>query len=498
MCSFYDGLESNFVIWYNCGSENFIKKIYFLLGDILLMDNISAVILAAGEGKRMKSKTSKVLCEVAFKPMLNWVISACQNMGCKKSNICVVLPPNNQDIIEATNNELNYVVQNNRLGTGDAVKQALPFIANLPNNANILIMLGDAPLITSEVLNNLYEHHIAKKNVLTVLSANVKDPSGYGRIVRNKINNNQLLKIVEETECTAEEKNIAEINSGVMCFKKEALEYTLTKLENNNSNGEYYITSAISILLNKGEKVGVFNCYNPSVVLGANTKFQLMKMNDISRLKIIEELSNNGVEFISSSGVIISPDVKIGKNTVIYPGVILKGNTVIGNNCVITSNSQIEDGIVGNSVVIQSSYITNAKIGNNVKIGPFCNIRPNSNIADNVKIGDFVEVKNSNVGEKTSIAHLTYVGDSDVGKNVNFGCGCVTVNYNGVKKYRTVIGDNCFIGCNTNLIAPVKIGNNVYTAAGSTVTDDVSDSSLCIARAKQVVKKGWKIKNTKE
>lgn len=462
------------------------------------MNDLSAVILAAGEGKRMKSKTSKVLCEVAFKPMLNWVIGACQNVGCKKSNICVILPPNSQAIVKATNNELNYVVQKERLGTGHAVKQALPFINGLPDSANILIMLGDTPLIPAEVLTDLYQHHVAEKNVLTVLSADVKNPSGYGRIVRNKVSNNQLLKIVEELDCSGEEKHISEINSGVMCFKKEALKYCLTKLNNKNSKYEYYITSAVPILLGKCEKVGVFNCHNPNVVLGANTKFQLIELNNIARLKIIEELTNKGVEFISSNGVVISPDVKIGENTIIYPGVILKGNTIIGNDCVITSNSQISDSTIGNGVIIQSSYIIDSKIGNNVRIGPFCNIRPNSDVADEVKIGDFVEVKNSNIGKKTSIAHLTYIGDSDVGENVNFGCGCVTVNYNGVRKYRTIIGDNCFIGCNTNLIAPIKVGNNVYTAAGSTVTADIPDSSLCIARAKQVVKKGWKIKNTEE
>ena len=460
------------------------------------MKDIGVIVLAAGEGKRMKSKDSKVLCKLIFKPMIRWVIDSCENIGCKKSDICIVCPENNESIIQATDNNFNYVFQKERLGTAHAVSMARDFIKEIDKN-NILIMLGDAPLVSENILEDFYNYHVEENNSLTVLSSDVKDPFGYGRIVRDKNNYKNLLKIVEELECDFSEKLITEINSGVMLFKKESLLLALDNIDNNNKKKEYYITSAVSVLLRQGKRVGVFNCHDEAVVLGANTRFQLLKINNIARLRIIEKLANEGVEFISSDGVIISPDVTIGEGSIIYPGVIIKSGTVIGKNCEITSSSYIESSQIGDGAAIKASYIVGSKIGNNVRIGPFSNVRPNCDIYDGVKIGDFVEVKNSVVCQKTSIAHLTYVGDSDVGENVNFGCGCVTVNYDGVNKYRTTIGDNCFIGCNTNLVAPVKIGNNAYTAAGSTVTEDVPDNSLCIARSRQVIKENWKIRNRK-
>ena len=458
------------------------------------MKDISVVVLAAGEGKRMKSNKSKVLAEVLFKPMINWVVDSCLKLGLSCTNICVVTPEDNHGIVEATENKFVYVVQKERLGTAHAVAQARDFINKTESN-NILLMLGDAPFVSSDILKNFCDHHVERDNSLTILSSDVKDPTGYGRIIRDADNSENLLKIVEEVDCDDFEKQVEEINSGVMCFKKDALLMALDSIDNDNLKQEYYITSAVEILLTKNKKVGAFNCFDEKVVLGANTRFQLLQMNEIARRSEIERLADSGVEFVSFDGVVIEPGVEIGEGSVVFPNVVLKKNTKIGKNCTVTSNSHIENTRIGDNVVIKSSYIENSEIGNNVKIGPFSNIRPNSLIKDNVKIGDFVEIKNSSVDEGTSVAHLTYVGDSDVGKKVNFGCGCVTVNYDGKKKFRTVIGDNCFIGCNTNLIAPVKIGDGAYTAAGSTVTEDVPENSMCIARSRQVVKKDWKLKN---
>ncbi len=457
------------------------------------MKNISVIILAAGEGKRMKSEKSKVLCDVLFKPMINWVVDSCKNICCKDENICIVCPPNNKDIVDETGRRFLYVTQKERRGTAHAIKQAHDFIINKAQD-NILILLGDVPLISDEVVRNFCQHHVDKENSMTVLSSNVENSFGYGRIIRDADNNELVRKIVEEIDCSEEEKNINEINSGVMCFKKDDLLLALGEIKNNNAKGEFYITSAIDVLLSHNKKVGVYRCNNSVEVLGANDRNQLLKLNAVAQKRVIEKLLNNGVEFVSLDGVVIGPDVKIGGGTLIYPGVVLTGNTIIGKNCVITSSSNINNSTIGDNTVIKSSYVDDSTVGSSVKIGPFSNIRPNCYINDEVKIGDFVEVKNSNINKKTSIAHLTYVGDSYVGEKVNFGCGCVTVNYDGKNKHRTVIGNNCFIGCNTNLIAPVKVADDVYIAAGSTVTDDVPENSMCIARARQIIKKDWKLK----
>lgn len=461
-----------------------------------IKNNVNAIILAAGEGKRMKSKTSKVLCELLFEPMINWVIRNLQSFGCKDSDICVVCPDDKDSkelIISKTNNKFCYVTQKQRLGTAHAVKQAINFIKSSKND-NILIMLGDAPLVSENILRDFYDYHLSENNSLTILSSDVKNPFGYGRILRDPNNKKNILKIIEELDCDQDQKIISEINSGVMCFKKQALLFALDKINNHNIKNEYYITSAVSVLKNENQKVGAFNCRDEKVVLGANTRFELLNMNEIARFEVIKKLAQSGVEFISTEGVVISPNVKIGEGSVIYPGVVLKDSCEIGEDCVITSNSFISSSVIGSGCVIKSSYIDSSTIGQNVTIGPFSNIRPGCNIKSGVKIGDFVEIKNSNIDQKTSVAHLTYIGDSDVGEKVNFGCGCVTVNYNGLEKHRTIIGDNCFIGCNTNLIAPVRLGNDVYTAAGSTITDDIPDGAMSIARSRQINKTNWKIK----
>ena len=457
------------------------------------MKNVLSIILAAGKSNRMKTSTPKVLCEILFKPMIKWVVDSCKNFGCKDSNICIIYSDEGKSIVSETNNKLVYRLQAQRLGTGHAVMQAKDFIEN-SDQEDVLIMLGDVPLISSDVLSELYSTHVDQDNTATILSSDVQDPYGYGRIIRDEYNPDFVLSITEELDFNVCQKAIKEINSGVMCFKREDLLKALDKIDNNNVKKEYYITSVIDILVSMNKKIGAYNCKDEALVSGVNTRAQLMQINNIARLNVIEKLAiNQGVEFLSDQGVIISPEVEIGSGSTIYPGVIIKGKTTIGSSCIITSNSFIEDSIIDDNTIVKSSYISNSNIGKNVKIGPFSNIRPNCFIKNDVKIGDFVEVKNSLIGEKTSVAHLTYIGDSDVGKNVNFGCGCVTVNYDGINKYRTIIEDDCFIGCNTNLVAPVRIGKGGYTAAGTTVTDDVPSDSMCIARSRQVVKHGWKL-----
>lgn len=281
------------------------------------------------------------------------------------------------------------------------------------------------------------------------------------------------------------------MNSGAYWFKTQDLLLVLDKLQNNNVQGEYYLTDVIGLLIEKGKKCGTFISQDKTVILGANDRRTLYQLSNLAQCAIIKRHMENGVEFLNTNDVLISPDVTIDTDTVIYPGTILKGKTSIGKNCVIGPNSLIATSIIGNNCTINSSQVYDSTVGNSVTVGPFSQLRPHSNLADKVKIGDFVEVKNSTLGEGSSIAHLTYVGDSDVGKHVNFGCGVVTVNYDGENKARTTIGDYSFIGCNTNLIAPVTIGNGAYTAAGSTINKDVPDGSLGIARERQTNYSNW-------
>ncbi len=339
------------------------------------------------------------------------------------------------------------------------------------------------------------ELHTAQNNSVTVITAELDNPFGYGRIVRSR--SDGIAEIIEEKDASAAQKKIKEVNSGAYWFKTSDLLDFLSKLAPQNAQGEYYLTDTIGIAVSEGRRAGVYLTENKDVVLGANTRKELLMLRENARRKVIEKHMDGGVDFICTDGVIIGPDVEIEAATVIQPGTILKGKTKIGAHSKIGPNCLIDNTIIGRHCRLNAVQAYDSVIEDNVKIGPFVHIRPDSHIKSGVKIGDFVEVKNSVVGEQTSIAHLTYVGDSDVGKKVNFGCGTVTVNYDGVSKQRCEIGDSCFIGCNTNLIAPVKLGNGVYTAAGSTITKDVPDYALAVERSPLKVKEGYSLRKLK-
>lgn len=275
------------------------------------------------------------------------------------------------------------------------------------------------------------------------------------------------------------------------CFDKEALLSSISKINNKNSQNEYYLTDVIKIMISEGKKVGTYKVNDRNDIMGINDRMQLAEANKIIKRRVNEKHMKEGVTIIDPKNTYIEENVEIGKDTIIYPGTILEGNTKIGNNCVIGPNSRITDSIIEDGASINNSVLVESKVGKDTKVGPFAYLRPNSNIGNNVRIGDFVEIKNSNIGDGTKVSHLTYVGDSDIGEKVNFGCGTVTVNYDGVKKYRTVVGDNVFLGCNTNLVAPVKVNNGAYTAAGTTVTEDVPEDALVIGRVRQEIKEGW-------
>lgn len=445
----------------------------------------NAVILAGGMGKRMKSDKPKVLLEVLGKPMLQWVIDACNDAGI--SNICVVKGYGADMLDEYLLGSLRTVLQPERLGTGHAVSCASCFLEEF-SDGNTLIACGDSPFIDPETIKSSLELHIASKSAVTVITARLDNPRGYGRIIRSE---DGIEGIVEEKDCSDSQRKINEISSGCYWFNTKKLLEALPRLQRNNSQGEYYLTDTISILKSDGCVAQAYLSDNQDSVLGANDRAGLLRLNDIARMKVIFKHLEAGVELISTDAVTISPDVKIAPGAKILPGSMLMGKTIIGRDSVIGPNTRLLNVTVGERSTLDNVVATDSRVGSDAKIGPFVQLRPGSVIADKAHIGNFVEIKNSAIGKGSSVSHLTYIGDSDVGKNVNFGCGTVTVNYDGSVKSRCEIGDNAFIGCNTNLVAPVKIGEAAYTAAGSTITKDVPDGALAIERGTQVIKEDY-------
>lgn len=455
------------------------------------MNNICAVILAGGEGTRMKSKKPKVMAKLLFRPMIDWVIAAAKGAGIE--DICVITGYQSEILEEHLKGKTETVRQEERLGTGHAVKQASDFIKR-HSGGNVLILNGDAPFIDSKTISDALDYHIENNFVQTVISAHVQDPTGYGRIIRSSTGD--FTSIIEEAGANRETKKINEINSGAMWFNADSLIDLLGKIKNDNNKGEYYLTDTVKIAHKENLPVGAFTAENADAVLGSNNRYQLYELNEMLRQKILKRFMLEGVCIFCTDGVIIDKYTEIGTDTVILPGTIIKEGCKIGSDCVIGPNTVLENTTVGNNTKLNSVQAENATVGNYANLGPFVHLRPGAVIGNHVHCGNFTEVKNSNIDDYTSVSHLTYVGDSDVGKGVNFGCGTVTVNFNGKTKNRCKIGDDAFIGCNTNLIAPVTIGERAYTAAGSTITDDVPDDALVIARQRQEIKKDWvKTKN---
>ncbi len=450
-----------------------------------------AVILAGGQGKRMKSGLPKPMFEVLGVPMLDWVIKACEDSGIK--DICVVTGFNREVIEKHLDGKYHTVFQPERLGTGHAVMMASDWLAE-HKGSSVLILNGDAPFIDKETILGALWHHEKHNNAVTVITAEVDDPTGYGRILRHE---NGISGIVEEKDASPDQKLIREINSGAYWFCADKLLSALSEISPNNAQGEYYLTDTLFVLIGKGERADAYISSDPKTVLGANDRRGLLLLNNTARFDVIDRLMDEGVEFTCTDGVTIGRDVHIGAGTVIMQGVIMRGRVSVGEGCVIGPNCLIENCEIGRHVTLNSVQAYDSVIEDGAKIGPFVQIRPGSRICRDVKIGDFVEVKNSVIGENTAVSHLTYVGDSDVGSGVNFGCGVVTVNYDGEKKSRTVIGDNAFIGCNTNLVAPVKIGNGAYTGAGSTITKDVPDGALAVERTTARIVEGFGEKRLK-
>ncbi len=449
------------------------------------MNKFSAVILAAGQGKRMNSDICKVMHKISGKPLAKWVKDKLDDAGCEKE--VMVVGHKKEQVMEFFGDSVLYSEQNEMKGTGHAVMMAQPHFEG--SSTTVMVLCGDAPLISEGLIRSVVDFHKKSGSCATVVSAKLDNPFGYGRIIKGK--DGALLKIVEEKDASEDEKKVNEVNSGMYCFESEYLFDALSKIKNDNAQGEYYLTDTISVLKSEGKKVFAYTADDANEILGVNNRIDLANAQKIKNAEIVKKHLVNGVTIIDPETTYIDDEAVIGSDTVIYPNTNIRGNCKIGSFCEIGPNSVLTDTIIGNGVTFLNSVANGAFVGDDTTVGPFAYLRPKANIGNHVKIGDFVEVKNSNIGCGTKVSHLTYIGDSDVGKNINFGCGTITVNYDGKNKFRTVIEDDAFIGCNTNLVAPVTVKKNAFIAAGSTITDDVDENALAIARSRQTVKKNW-------
>lgn len=443
------------------------------------------IILAAGKGTRMKSKLYKVLHPVCGKPMVEHIINRVEET--KPKEIITIVGHGAEMVKEQLGDRSEYALQAEQLGTGHAVMQAAQFLEG--KKGTTLVISGDTPLLTTETLNNLFEYHQGKNASATILTAQAPNPTGYGRIIRDHVG--IVEKIVEQKDASPEEVRVKEINTGTYCFDNELLFDALSKLNTDNAQGEYYLTDIIEILKSEGKIVAAYQTEDFDESLGVNDRVALAQANRIMRNRINHQHMLNGVSFINPEATYIDAGVKIGAETVIEPGVYLKGQTVIGSECLITAGSEIVDSKIGDHVIVKSSCIEESIVHNHVDIGPFAHLRPKAEIKETAHIGNFVEVKNAKVGEGTKVGHLTYVGDATLGKEINVGCGVVFVNYDGKNKHHTNVGDNAFIGSASNLVAPITVGDGAFIAAGSTINQDVPKDAMGIARARQVNKENY-------
>lgn len=449
------------------------------------MQETVAVILAAGKGTRMKSALPKVLHAVGGKSMLRHVMTAAEQAGAKR--MLVVVGFGGDKVQAEIGAAAEFVLQAEQLGTGHAMMQVQPVLAGF--SGTILLLCGDTPLLTGQALLDLVAAHQQSGAAATVLTAKPADATGYGRILRDE--SGQVLGIVEQKDATAEQKQIGEINTGIYCFEAAPLFAALAGLTCNNAQKEYYLTDVLAILAQAGQQVGAVEVADFQETLGINSRLQLAEAEKILRQRKLVELMDSGVTVMDPASTFVDASVSVGEDTVLYPFTWLEGETTIGRDCRIGPNSRISDSQLGDAVTLHFSYAHECKIAGGVSVGPYVHLRPDTELSAGVKVGNFVEIKNSRVGVGSKLPHLSYIGDADIGSGVNIGCGTITVNYDGKKKHRTVVGDTAFVGCNSNLVAPVSVGSGAYIAAGSTITKDVPDGALGVGRARQSNIAGW-------
>jgi bifunctional UDP-N-acetylglucosamine pyrophosphorylase/glucosamine-1-phosphate N-acetyltransferase len=471
---------------------------------------IAGVVLAAGLGKRMNSSLPKVLHRLHGTTMLQHVLGTLYEL--KPQKIVVVagkhfkgieesiiqtnppIPPllrgGKGGLLRTQNSELIFAHQEKAKGTADALLRALPYLKGF--KGTVLIINGDTPLIFRKTLKKLLAIHNKKRDVISVLSFMSQKPGSYGRVIRDK--GGDVVSVVENRDATVSQKRIREVNSGVYAIESEALSL-VKEIKFNESKGEYYLTDIISIAKGKGIKTGAYCIGSEDECMGVNTREELEKARQLMKDRITKRWMDRGVSFVDTSSVFISSDVKIGSGTTVYPNVHLEGNTKIGRGCTIYPNVRIQNSIIGDGAIIKDlTLIDSSIVRERVSVGPFAHIRPGSEIGAGAKIGNFVEVKKSLIGSGTKASHLTYLGDAEIGRDVNIGAGTITCNYDGYEKKITVIEDNAFIGSDSQLIAPVKIGKGAYIGAGSTITKDVPSKALALSRVEQIHIKNWALK----
>ncbi len=459
---------------------------------IRVMEDIAVVVMAAGKGKRMKSDYPKVLHHLAGKPILSYILDIVNQIHPKRK--LLIVGYQSEKVKELFQNQVEYVNQEKQLGTAHAVLQTRKKLEHF--KGQILVLSGDTPFLKAQSLKRLLRQHCRKGNDCTLYSAIVKNPSGYGRIIRNQ--EDRILGIIEEADLPQDMKGIQEINAGIYCFRADALYRSLNKIVPDNQQKEYYLTDVVKILLAEGGKVESIILDDPEEASGINTRLELAETAYRIYQRISQKLMQQGVSILDPNHTYIEEGVKIGADTVIYPGTIIQGDTHIGSDCFIGPYTQIINSKIGKRVRVWASVVEESIIEDEVQIGPYAHLRPGNRIKKRVKIGNFVEVKKSMIGEGSKASHLTYLGDALIGKRVNIGAGTITCNYDGVKKNQTIIEDEAFIGSNNALVAPVKIGKKAYTGAGSTITTEVPPQSLGIARSPQRNIIGWKKRKKKD
>lgn len=469
-----------------------------------MSNSLKAVILAAGKGTRMKSSIPKVLHKILDKTLLERVINSVLTVS-DINEIFVVVGHQADKVSEFVKETytkknkypVNTVLQDPQLGTGDAVFKVYDKLRSF--NGTVLVLCGDTPLLSSETLNKFIDFHRKSNSALTVLSAKIDQPRYYGRIIRDL--NGSVKKIVEEKDATQSEKEIKEINAGVYCLEWEKISPAFFNLSSNNKQGEYYLTDIVEWTCQKELKVEAYTLENNIEILGINSRADLALAGSFLNQRTIDDLMKKGVTIIDPQNTWISPETNIGQDTIIYPGCYIEGENNFGSGCILGPDLFISGNVTaGNNVKIFQSRISNVSISGDSSIGPFAHIRDNVNINKNVRIGNFVEIKNSSIDESTNIAHLSYIGDSSLGKNVNIGAGTITANYNSLtkQKNKTYLEDGVKIGSNSVLIAPVRISKNANVAAGSVITKNVPEASLAIARESQKIIEGWVNKKLRE
>jgi bifunctional UDP-N-acetylglucosamine pyrophosphorylase/glucosamine-1-phosphate N-acetyltransferase len=459
--------------------------------EVILMESLASIVLAAGKGTRMKSGLIKVLHPVVGTPMIFWPVEAAREAG---SDTIVLVIGHQASAVQSVfrgATDIRCAMQEEQLGTGHAVACALKELAGF--HGTLLVLCGDTPLLRSETLKSMLAFHQGNRAAITVLTAVMDDPYGYGRVVRD--DSGRVIRIVEQKDADDEEQEIREINSGIYCMDSEFIFNNIKGIGNDNAQGEYYLTDLLAIAVRKGLACLALPTADADEIMGVNDRVQLAAAGSILRRRINREHMLNGVTIIDPEATCIDRGVTIGADTTIHPGGLIGGGTVIGAGCLIEGGVSISGCRIGDDCHIKAgSVLEDSELGEDVTIGPMAHLRPGTTLGDKVKIGNFVETKKIVMGKGSKASHLTYLGDAEIGSDVNIGCGTITCNYDGVNKHRTVIGDDVFIGSDVQLVAPVSVGRNSLVAAGTTVTIDVPPDSLAISRVPQTNKEGWRLK----